>query len=164
MVFVKTSVKPHVIRRIAMIKAILSALSVAAFSISVFAWAQGNDPAKSSDQGLGKQCQSDISRYCKDVTPGQGRIAACLKAHDDKLSSQCSQAWRSASTKFKQGMKQEARAMRQACGSDIQKYCSDAVGPRDTISCLNSHSSNLSNSCKNYQASVQQKMGTQPTG
>ena len=31
-------------------------------------------------------CKMEIEKYCGQVTPGQGRILACLFAHGDKLS------------------------------------------------------------------------------
>jgi hypothetical protein len=36
-----------------------------------------------------KACHEDIDRFCKDVTPGEGRIGACLKANKKKLSKSC---------------------------------------------------------------------------
>ena len=30
-------------------------------------------------------CEKELTTYCKDVTPGEGRILACLYAHSDKL-------------------------------------------------------------------------------
>ena len=34
-------------------------------------------------------CSSELTRYCAEVTPGEGRLLACLYAHGDKLSGQC---------------------------------------------------------------------------
>ena len=34
-------------------------------------------------------CQSDVQRLCKDVSPGGGRLAQCLKQHESELSSAC---------------------------------------------------------------------------
>jgi hypothetical protein len=31
----------------------------------------------------------DKERLCKDVKPGEGRIAACLKQHESELSPEC---------------------------------------------------------------------------
>ena len=33
-------------------------------------------------------CNTELVRYCADVTPGEGRLLACLFAYDDKLSGQ----------------------------------------------------------------------------
>jgi Cysteine rich repeat len=37
-------------------------------------------------------CDSDIQTLCPGVQPGGGRILACLKAHQDKVSDVCKKA------------------------------------------------------------------------
>lgn len=34
-------------------------------------------------------CAADAAKFCKDVKPGEGRVAACLKAHEKELSQAC---------------------------------------------------------------------------
>jgi cysteine rich repeat protein len=34
-------------------------------------------------------CKGDYQKYCKDVTPGGGRIIACLAKESDKLTPAC---------------------------------------------------------------------------
>ena len=41
---------------------------------------------------VAKGCEKELTSYCKDVTPGEGRILACLYAHSDKLTGQCEYA------------------------------------------------------------------------
>jgi hypothetical protein len=38
---------------------------------------------------LAATCRDDISRFCSDVSPGQGRVALCLDRHRDDLSPAC---------------------------------------------------------------------------
>lgn len=45
--------------------------------------------AKESAEVLGPACRQFVDRFCRDVTPGQGRIAVCLKAHASELSPEC---------------------------------------------------------------------------
>lgn len=41
-------------------------------------------------------CKEDVSKYCKEVKPGQGRIHACLEEHDKELSAGCKAAMKPA--------------------------------------------------------------------
>ncbi|MDR3607795.1 MAG: cysteine rich repeat-containing protein [Oligoflexia bacterium] len=103
------------------------------------------DPAKGA---LSDACRTDIKQFCSDVTAGGGRVMACLKAHEDKLSAGCSAQWQAARTQVKSKM----QASRAACGADIQKFCGNAMGPKEIGSCLDSHTSDLSDSCKSYRS------------
>jgi Golgi apparatus protein 1 len=38
---------------------------------------------------LQSACARDIKKYCKTVTPGEGRMIYCMHAHEDKISAQC---------------------------------------------------------------------------
>ena len=38
---------------------------------------------------LENACRGDIKKYCKDVTPGEGRMIYCMQAHEDKISPKC---------------------------------------------------------------------------
>ncbi len=40
-------------------------------------------------QSVADGCKVELETYCTKVTPGQGRILACLYAHGDKLSAKC---------------------------------------------------------------------------
>ena len=37
-------------------------------------------------------CEADLTQYCSQVTPGNGRLLHCVAAHEDKLSGQCEYA------------------------------------------------------------------------
>ena len=37
-------------------------------------------------------CKTELATHCKGVTPGEGRLLACLYAYEDKLSSRCDYA------------------------------------------------------------------------
>ena len=38
---------------------------------------------------LEKTCAGDIKKYCRTVTPGEGRMIYCMHAHEDKISPKC---------------------------------------------------------------------------
>ncbi|WP_426437832.1 hypothetical protein [Bradyrhizobium genosp. P] len=39
--------------------------------------------------GASSACMGDYQKYCKDVTPGGGRIIACLSKESDRLTPAC---------------------------------------------------------------------------
>ena len=46
--------------------------------------------AEESKQGEHKgACKTEIQKFCKDVTPGEGRIIQCMKSHEAELSTEC---------------------------------------------------------------------------
>ena len=44
----------------------------------------------SAEKGKGP-CAEDAAKFCKDVKPGEGRVAACLKEHEKELSKACTE-------------------------------------------------------------------------
>ena len=55
--------------------------------------AQQKGPAEAAVKGVietvATGCEKELAAYCQGVTPGEGRILACLYAHADRLSGQC---------------------------------------------------------------------------
>jgi hypothetical protein len=94
------------------------------------------------DTALGKgACSNDVQQFCNSITPGQGRVAACLHSHNDAISSTCQTQLKTAANEFK--------TMRKACKNDVQKYCKGAeAGNGGVMSCLKQHEDQLSSSCK----------------
>jgi len=38
------------------------------------------------------ECRDDLTKYCADIKPGQGRLLQCIDKNDAKVSSRCKQA------------------------------------------------------------------------
>jgi hypothetical protein len=58
-------------------KRVVLLAAVAMFFVSISAvWAADN-----IIETVAKGCEKELTSYCKDVTPGEGRILACLYAH-----------------------------------------------------------------------------------
>ena len=142
-----------------MFKSIVSIFALALSLAFIVPTAHAADPADPHAEAvsgpLAQACQGDLQKYCSDITKGEGRDFACLKSHDDKLSPDCSTQWKQAKTQWKAKM-QERHA---ACGSDVQKFCSNVGSPKDIGSCLDQHKSDLSASCKDYRSKSMSSTG-----
>jgi len=72
-----------------------SIIAIAGF-IPALALAQSQAPVppemRSEALSLMQLCRSDYDRWCSGVTPGGGRILACLQAHSAQLNSACAGA------------------------------------------------------------------------
>ena len=102
------------------------------------AFSQGQDQMRVGDSK--GACKSDIEQFCKDIKPGGGRIRACLRGNEDRLSQSC-----------RDHIAQERernREFRQACKGDIQKFCSNVrPGHGRIIECLRSKGAETSEPC-----------------
>jgi hypothetical protein len=88
-----------------------------------------------------RPCAADAEKLCKDVQPGEGRVAKCLKEHSNELSPAC---------KDNIGkMKEKVQEFEQACKEDATKLCKDVKpGGGRILQCLKQHESELSATCK----------------
>ena len=89
----------------------------------------------------GGACAEDISKFCKDVKPGGGRIAKCLKEHENELSGTCKDEIAEVQKRFKETA--------EACHDDVLKFCKDVEpGGGRIAKCLRDHQSELSQECQ----------------
>ncbi len=102
-------------------------------------------PQAFADKGA---CAGDVSKFCKDIQPGQGRFIKCMKEHENELSAGCRAQLAEMSAKV-----QEAR---KACEDDVVRLCSNATPEGGGIvRCLKEHEDELSPQCK---AKIQQRL------
>ncbi len=93
-------------------------------------------------------CKTEIATYCKSVTPGEGRILACLYAHEDKLSGGCEYALYDASARLERAVAALNYAV-QECEADITTLCkSVAAGQGRIMECLEKNDAKVSKRCK----------------
>ncbi len=89
----------------------------------------------------GSACAEDITKFCKDVKPGGGRIAKCLKAHENELSGTCKDEIAQLQKRFNETA--------EACHDDVMKFCKDVEpGAGRIAKCLREHQSELSHDCQ----------------
>jgi len=95
-----------------------------------------------------KGCKAEIESNCKNVTPGEGRVLACLYAYGDKLSSGCEYALYQASAQLEHFI-QTVNYLANECEEDLKKYCS-VIKPGEgrLLECLEKNKANVSSSCK----------------
>ena len=96
---------------------------------------------------LESACANDIKKYCKTVTPGEGRLIYCMQAHEDKISAKCAFELGEAAT----GVQTAADALKDAviaCKAEISGVCGKILPGQGRIAaCLLSNKSTASPSC-----------------
>jgi hypothetical protein len=93
-------------------------------------------------------CKTEIESYCKTVTPGEGRVLACLYAHQDKLSGKCEFALYDAAVRLERAVAALSYAANE-CEDDLDKYCQDVqAGEGRLLECIDKNETKVSSRCK----------------
>jgi Golgi apparatus protein 1 len=105
-------------------------------------------------QGIEKvadACAADIDDFCGKVTAGEGRMALCMLAHEDQLSSGCRSAMSGTARDLRRGVERVA----EGCLGEIQTLCGETgkVGQ-----CLGQKKGALSPSCQTIVGAVGEKL------
>jgi len=97
---------------------------------------------------VAKGCENEITSYCKEVTPGEGRVLACLYAHEDKLSGQCEYALYDAISQLERALTALTYVANE-CRNDLQLYCGEVKpGEGRLLQCMEKNDAILSKRCK----------------
>ncbi|MEJ2476157.1 MAG: cysteine rich repeat-containing protein [Desulfobacterales bacterium] len=128
--------------------AILATLLMMILNGSAFA---SGDPVKKDVQGaldtFTEGCQQELTTFCKDVTPGEGRILACLYAFQDKLTPQCEYAFYDSVAQLDRTLNNLSYAVTE-CRDDLKKFCSETKpGEGRLLECLNKNETQVSQRC-----------------
>ena len=106
-----------------------AALLLAASTAAVFARGGGGAPSQT--------CTVDLKSLCAGITPGEGRIRACMMSHMSDLSTACS-------TKLS-----KAVYVAKECQADVKQFCGNVKSGRNRIaSCMRPHLREVSDPCK----------------
>ena len=99
-------------------------------------------------QSVTEGCKVELDKYCMNVTPGEGRILACLYAYGDKLSPKCEYALYDAAVQLERAVAALSYVANE-CDEDLEKYCG-AVSPGEgrLLDCLEKKSKQLTKRCK----------------
>ena len=123
------------------LKCILVLMGILLLTTPVFA---GSDPVTTVTEG----CKKEIDTYCKTVTPGEGRILACLYAHSEKLSNRCEYALYDAAAQLERFVA-ALTYLANECDNDLEKFCSSITpGEGRLLKCLEKNEKQISGRCK----------------
>lgn len=76
----------------------IAALLTFALTLPARAQSRPTPQMRSEAVALIQTCRGDYDRLCNGVTPGGGRVIACLQSHASQLSAACAQAMPRAET------------------------------------------------------------------
>lgn len=111
-------------------------------------FAGGLGAQQSIVETVAKGCKTEIETYCEGVTPGEGRILACLYAHQDKLSGKCEYALYDASARLERAVA-ALTYLSNECAADLAEYCTAVeAGEGRLLECLKKNEAKLSDRCK----------------
>lgn len=129
----------------------LLALGVLAMAAPAIAQTPAQDVTAAMQGELGARvrdgCSSELTQYCAEVTPGEGRLLACLYAHGDKLSGTCELALYDAAARLERAIS-TITYVASECRAELETHCADVeVGEGRVAQCLKDHASDLSPGC-----------------
>jgi hypothetical protein len=110
----------------------------------------GNDLVKSVEDG----CKAEMDKYCAMVTPGEGRVLACLFSYQDKLSNKCEYALYDAAVQLERAVAALTYVANE-CDDDLEEFCS-TVAPGDgrLKECIDKNIAKVSDRCKSAMKDV----------
>lgn len=104
----------------------------------------GENPVETVLEG----CEQELTTYCSQVTPGQGRGLACLYAYSDKLSGKCEYALYDAAVQLERAVA-ALTYVASECMGDLKQFCSRVpAGEGRLLKCIEDHYAEVSDRCK----------------
>ncbi|HKJ16241.1 MAG TPA: cysteine rich repeat-containing protein [Xanthomonadales bacterium] len=118
---------------------------------------QAQDPDQDPLEFVMEGCGVEIENYCSQVTLGEGRLAACFFAHEDKLSTRCQHTLYDMALALDQAMNAMVYIATE-CEADIDTFCAD-VEPGDgaILNCLSAEREKISEQCSTALSDVEEE-------
>jgi hypothetical protein len=92
-------------------------------------------------------CNTELARFCAEVTPEEGRLLACLYAHGDKLSRLCDHAVYNPAARLERAIS-AITYVASECRTALETHCAQVeAGEGRVAQCLKDHASELSPGC-----------------
>jgi Cysteine rich repeat len=99
-------------------------------------------------ESVAKGCETEIRTYCRGVTPGEGRVLACLYAFWDKLSDQCDNALYDAAAQLSRAVNTLTYVANE-CWADLETYCANIQpGEGRLLQCFEKNDAKITKRCK----------------
>ena len=87
-------------------------------------------------KSVAKGCEKELKSYCSKVTPGEGRVLACLYAHGDKISGRCEYALYDAAAQLERFVAALSYVVNE-CEDDLKEYCASVQAGKGRLAeCL----------------------------
>jgi hypothetical protein len=116
-------------------------------SSTLFAAAGAATAMESIADSVAKGCEKELQSYCSKVTPGEGRVLACLYAHEDRLSGGCEYALYDAAAQLERAIA-ALTYLANECSDDLDKHCASvAAGEGRLARCLLDNKAKLTKRC-----------------
>ncbi len=110
-------------------------------------------------QGVLEACETEITTYCDQVTPGHGRILSCMYAHEDKISDTCAASIADLADALDFLFAKVSNAVA-LCSADIEANCSEVeFGGGRILSCLKANADKVSAECQPVVNSFSEQFG-----
>jgi len=107
---------------------------------------------------VANSCVTDVRTFCATVTPGDGRIALCLAAHEDKLSNTCYGALLDVIRDVELAANRLSRTI-DICRADLARHCAKVQeGQGRVAQCLIDNKAKLSSPCRTEVSTVEARL------
>jgi hypothetical protein len=107
---------------------------------------------------VANSCVTDVRTFCSTVTPGDGRIALCLAAHEDKISNTCYGALLDVIRDVELAANRLSRTI-DICRGDLAKHCAKVPEGQGRIAqCLIDNKSKLTAACRTEVGAVEARL------
>lgn len=124
------------------------AFGIIAVVVMVFGWVANLSAQEKIIETVANGCKTEIETYCKAVTPGEGRVLACLYAYQDKLSGQCEYALYDAAVRLERAVAALSYVANE-CEADLAANCAGVkAGEGRLLQCLEKNEAKVSSRCK----------------
>jgi hypothetical protein len=92
-------------------------------------------------------CQQELDTFCKNVTPGQARLLACLYSYNDQISTRCQYALYDAAAELDHAVA-KLTYVADECEDDLDAYCANIEpGQGRLLDCLKKNKDKISERC-----------------